>query len=140
MASSESPTFDDCARGVEAQPAAYESYRCYYEIASSTGEWRKASAHLAALESRTPGIDWILFMRAAVTWPLDKTAAEALYETAAARFQQSENAKGEILARANLSTLYFESGRIPRAAREVARVSVLGERAADIELRMRARI
>jgi CHAT domain-containing protein/tetratricopeptide (TPR) repeat protein len=133
-------TFDACAELVAAEPAAYESYRCYFEVASSTGEWQSAGRHLSALEAARPRIDWIVFVRGLVTWPLDKAAAERLYLEAARRFEASENVRGEVLARANLYTLLYESGRIGSAVREVDRITSLAERTEDPEIRIRARV
>src|SRR5688572_12011649 len=64
------PTFEACANAVAAQPAAYESYRCYYEVASSSGDWQEAGRKLQVLATARSEIDWIVFFRAAVAWPL----------------------------------------------------------------------
>ena len=133
-------TFDACAELVAAEPAAYESYRCYFEVASSTGEWQSAGRRLNALATAQPQIDWIVFVRGLVTSPLDKMAAERLYLEAAQRFETNGNVRGEILARANLYTLFYRSGRIGSAVREVERITSLAERAEDPETRIRARV
>ncbi|HEU4780460.1 MAG TPA: CHAT domain-containing protein [Steroidobacteraceae bacterium] len=134
------PAFEKCADAVAAQPAVYESYRCYYEVASSSGEWNAAGKHLEALATANPENDWIVFVRAAVAWPEDKARAERLYLEAAQRFEAAGNMRGEVLARANLRTMFYASGRLGEAAREVERVSLLGERAQDREVRIRARV
>ena len=133
-------TFKDCADLVAAQSQAYESYRCYYEVASSSGEWQAAGSHLKALATSHPEIDWIVFVRALVSWPLDKDAGERLYLEAAQRFKAAGNIRGEVLARANLSTVFYQSGRVASAAREVERVTSLAEHAQEPELRIRARV
>ncbi|MET0985137.1 MAG: CHAT domain-containing protein [Steroidobacteraceae bacterium] len=133
-------SFESCAKEITQRPAEYESYRCYYEVASSSGEWAAAGRQLDILAAAHPQSDWIIFVRALVTWPLDKSAAERLYLEAARRFDASGNIRGEVLARANLHTLFYESGRVGSAAREVERVTALAERAQDPELRIRARI
>src|SRR5688572_20427328 len=132
--------FDLCAKKVAAEPAVYESYRCYYEVASSNGDWEAAGRHLAALAVTYPEVDWIVLVRALVTWPLNKHAAERLYTEASQRFEASGNIRGEVLARANLYTLFYEFGRIGSAAQEVERIKALAERAVDPEIRIRARI
>jgi CHAT domain-containing protein len=134
------PVFERCANAVAAQPEVYESYRCYYEVASSSGEWQAAAMHLEKLAASHPDIDWIVFMRATVAAPVDKVAAERLYLEAAQRFQAAGNVRGEVLARANLQTMFYQSGRIESAAREVERVAALAERAQDPETRVRARV
>jgi CHAT domain-containing protein len=133
-------TFEDCAEGVAARPAEYETYRCYYEAASGNGEWQTARQKLEDLADAHPSIDWIVFMRAAVSAPLDKDAAERLYLEAAKRFEAAGNVRGEVLARANLQSIFYQSGRVASAAREVERVTALGERAQDPEVRIRARV
>ena len=133
-------TFDACAELVAAEPTAYEPYRCYFEVASSTGEWQLAGRHLNALAAARPQIDWIVFVRGLVTQPADKTAAESLYLEAARRFRTNGNVRGEVLARANLYTLLYQSGRIGSAVREVEQITSLAERAEDPETRIRARL
>ena len=133
-------TFDVCAERVAAEPTAYESYRCYFEVASSTGEWQSAGRHLKALATARPQIDWIVLVRALVTSPLDKTAGERLFFEAAQRFETNGNVRGEVLARANLQTLLYQSGRIGSAMREVERITLLAERTDDPEIRIRARV
>jgi CHAT domain-containing protein len=135
-----SRTFDACAELVAAEPTAYESYRCYFEVAGSTGEWQLAGRHLQVLADARPQVDWIVFVRGLVTSNLDKTAAEALYLEAAQRFATNGNVRGEVLARANLYTLFYPSGRIGSAVREVERITALAERSEDPEIRIRARV
>ena len=109
-------------------------------MASSTGEWQSAGKHLNALAAARPQIDWIVFVRGLVTSPLDKAAAERLYLEAAQRFETNGNVRGEVLARANLYTLLYQSGRIGSAVREVERITSLAERAEDPETRIRAQV
>lgn len=134
------PTFETCAQEVAQRPEQYESYRCYYEVASASGSWKSARRHMDALARERPKVDWVVFVRALVTSPSDKQAAEALYLEAAQRFQSAGNVRGEMLARANLQTLLYEAGRTASAAREVERVTMLGAHATDPELRIRARV
>jgi CHAT domain-containing protein len=134
------PTFETCAERVVARPAEYEPYRCYYEVAASNGEWETARKHLEKLAAEHPHIDWIVFVRAVVTTPTDGDAGEQLYLEAARRFQSAGNARGEVLARTNLQTIFYLSGRIGSAAQQVERVISLAERAQDPEIRMRARV
>jgi CHAT domain-containing protein len=133
-------TFEACAREVAARSTVYESYRCYYEVANGNGEWAAAEKHLAALAAAHPGIDWIVFAQGLVAWPLDKDKAERLFLEAARRFGATSNVRGEVLARANLQTLFYKSGRLASAAREVERVTALAERTQDPEIRIRARV
>jgi len=133
-------TFDRCTTAVAAQPSAYESYRCYYEVASSSGEWQAASRHLDKLAATHPDIDWIVFVRAVVTSALDREAGERLYLEAARRFEAAGNIRGEVLARANLQSLFYQSGRVASAAREVERITALAASAQDSEVRVRARV
>lgn len=134
------PTFQSCANGVTARPADYESYRCYFEVAGGSGEWQQAASHLEQQAAAHPEIDWIVFVRALVTANVDKKAAEPLYVEAARRFEKANNVRGEMLARSNLQVMFYESGRIASAAREVERVAELGTRAQDPELRVRAKL
>jgi CHAT domain-containing protein len=134
------PTFDACAERVAARPTEYEPYRCYYEVAASTGEWEIAGRHLEKLAAKHPNVDWIVFVRATVTTPTDSAAGERLYLEAARRFEAAGNVRGEVLARTNLQTMFYLSGRIGSAAQQVERVISLGERAQDAEIRMRARV
>ncbi len=134
------PTFDACAELVAAEPAAYESYRCYFEVAGSSGEWRAAGRHLKALAAARPHIDWIVFVRGLVTSPLDKAVAERLYFEASQRFEAGGNVRGEVLARSNLYNLYYQSGRIGSAAKEVERITSLTGQSEDPEIRMRGRV
>ena len=69
-------SFDRCATAVATQPNAYESYRCYYEVASSSGEWQAASRHLDKLAAAHPEIDWTVFVRAVVTSALNQEVGE----------------------------------------------------------------
>ncbi len=134
------PGFDACARRVAAAPGAYESYRCYFEVASAQAAWEDAERQLAALAGQDPGNDWIVFVRALVTLPFDRTRAEQLYLESAERFQRAGNRRGELLARSNLQAILYRSGRIASAGRQVDRVSELGADAPDLEQRTRARI
>jgi CHAT domain-containing protein len=134
------PTFEACAEKVAARPTEYEPYRCYFEVATTNGEWATAGRHLEKLSEQHPRIDWIVFMRAAVTAPTDSQAAERLYLEAARRFEAAGNVRGEVLARANLQTMFYQSGRIASAARQVERVTALAALAEDAEIRMRARL
>ncbi len=109
-------------------------------MASSTGEWQSAGKHLNALAAARPQIDWIVFVRGLVTPPLDKAAAEQLFLEAARRFETNGNVRGEVLARANLYTLLYQSGRYGSAVREVEHITSLAERAEDPETRIRARV
>jgi CHAT domain-containing protein len=134
------PTFESCAAGSASGPAGYEPYRCYYEVATSTGEWQIAARHLERLEAQHPKIDWIVFVRALVAGPTDGNAAEQLYLEAARRFERAGNVRGEVLARANLQAIYYRSGRIGSAAQQVERVTALAAKAEDAETRTRARV
>jgi CHAT domain-containing protein len=134
------PTFETCRARADESPERYESYRCFFEVAAANGEWRAASARLAALASERPHNDWIVFVRAVVSAPTDADAAERLYVEAARRFEASDNVRGEVLARANLQSLYYQSARMGSAAREVERITALAERADDAETRTRARV
>lgn len=133
-------SFDRCAIAVAAQPNAYESYRCYYEVASSSGDWQAASRHLDKLAVAHPEVDWIVFVRAVVTSALDQKAGERLYLEAARRFEAAGNIRGEVLARANLESLFYQSGRVASAAREVERITALAASAQNSEVRVRARV
>jgi len=133
-------SFDRCATAVATQPNAYESYRCYYEVASGSGEWQAASRHLDRLAAAHPEIDWIVFMRAVVTSAVSQEAGERLYLESAGRFEAAGNLRGEVLARANLESLFYQSGRIASAAREVERITALAATAQDSEVRVRARV
>ena len=133
------PTFESCAASVAARPAEYEPYRCYFEVATTNGQWEIAGRHLEKLAAPHPQIDWIVFMRAAVTAASDSIAAERLYLEAARRFEDAGNVRGEVLARTNLLTLFYQSGRIASAAQQVERVNALASRAEDAEIRIRAR-
>jgi CHAT domain-containing protein len=134
------PTFESCKAGVAARPAEYEPYRCYFEVATTNGEWVNAGKHLERLAAEYPHIDWIVFMRAAVTAPTDSKAAEQLYLEAARRFEAAGNVRGEVLARANLQSMFYQSGRIASAAQQVERVTALASRAEEAEISMRARL
>ena len=133
-------SYDRCATAVAAQPNAYESYRCYYEVASSSGDWQAANRHLDKLAAAHPDIDWIVFVSAVVTSALNKEAGERLYLEAARRFEAAGNIRGEVLARANLQSLFHQSGRVAGAAREVERIAALAASAQDPEVRVRARV
>ena len=133
-------SFDRCAAAAATQPNAYESYRCYYEVASSSGDWPAASRHLDRLAVAHPEIDWIVFVRAVVTSALSPEAGERLYLEAAGRFEATGNIRGEVLARANLESLFYQAGRVASAAREVERITALAATARDSEVRVRARV
>jgi tetratricopeptide (TPR) repeat protein len=133
-------TFETCAASVAARPVEYEPYRCYYEVAAASGEWQTAGKHLARLAAKDPHIDWIVFVRAAVTSSTDSNAAERLYLEAARRFEAAGNVRGEVLARQNLQSMFYQSGRIASAAQQVERVTSLAERTEDAEIRTRARV
>lgn len=134
------PTFDTCQSSVAARPAEYESYRCFYEVAAASGEWQAAARHLEKLAAKHPRIDWIVFVRATVTSPTDRGAAERLYLEAAQRFEAAGNVRGEVLARTNIQRIFFESGRIGSAAQQIERITSLADDAADVEIRTRARV
>ncbi|HEU5135763.1 MAG TPA: CHAT domain-containing protein [Steroidobacteraceae bacterium] len=95
---------------------------------------------LNALAAARPQIDWIVFVRGLVTPPQDKVTAEKLFLEAARRFKTNGNVRGEVLARANLYALFYQSGRIGSAVREVEQITSLAERAEDPETRIRARV
>jgi CHAT domain-containing protein len=134
------PTFETCAERVAARLTEYEPYRCYYEVAASTGEWQTARKHLEKLAREHPQIDWIVFVRATVTAATDSAAGERLYLEAARRFEAASNVRGEVLARQNLQSMFYQSGRIGSAAQQIERIISLAERAQDPEVRMRARV
>ena len=138
--SASAASFDRCATAVATQPNAYESYRCYYEVASGSGDWQAASRQLDNLAAAHPDIDWIVLVRAVVTSALDQQAGERLYLEAARRFEAAGNVRGEVLARANLQSLFYQSGRVASAAREVERITQLAASAQDPEVRVRARV
>ena len=132
-------SYDRCATAVAAQPNAYESYRCYYEVASSSGDWQAANRHLDKLAAAHPDIDWIVFVSAVVTSALNKEAGERLYLEAARRFEAAGNIRGEVLAR------HFSLGSISSVAsrrRQFAQVERIAAwpRAPDPEVRVRARV
>jgi CHAT domain-containing protein len=134
------PTFDTCAERVAARPTEYEPYRCYFEVAASTGEWETAGKHLEKLAAERPHIDWIVFMRAVVTAATDSAASERLYLEAARRFETAGNVRGEVLARQNLQSMFYQTGRIGSAAQQIERIVALAEHAQDAEVRTRARV
>ena len=117
------PTFSRCEQLAARQPEAEETVRCFDETGEALQRTAEAGARLRELVKQHPGSPWpILFFSYH-----DTAHAEELCRQAAAGFAARREARGEVLARANLYRLLFQAGRLDEAGAQAQRAFEVAE-------------
>jgi CHAT domain-containing protein/tetratricopeptide (TPR) repeat protein len=130
------PSFARCEQLVAGRPEAEETARCFDETGETLQRADEAGARLRQLVERHPGSPWpILFLAYH-----DTAHAGELFRQAAAGFATRRDAKGEVLARANLYRLLYRAGRMDEAGAQTQRALAVAEASGLPEVIARARI
>src|ERR671914_1913376 len=117
------PSFAHCERLAARQPEAEETARCFDETGEALQQPEEAASRLRELVKRNPGSPWpILFLAYQ-----DPGRSEDLFRQAVAGFAARREAKGEVLARANLYRLFYQAGRMDEAGGPAPRGPAGGE-------------
>jgi len=102
---------ETCELLAATRPESEETAKCFEETGSDLKQAEEAAARLKELLKRYPGSPWPTLYLAY----LDTDHAGELFRAAAKGFSARGNAKGEVLARANLHRLLFKAGRVGEA-------------------------
>jgi CHAT domain-containing protein/tetratricopeptide (TPR) repeat protein len=118
------------------QPEAEETARCFDETGEALQQPEEAASRLRELVKRNPGSPWpILFLAYQ-----DPGRSEDLFRQAVAGFAARREAKGEVLARANLYRLFYQAGRMDEAGAQAQRALEVAEASGQPDVIARARI
>lgn len=112
--------FAPCEERFARAPDAWESSRCFYEVAQSGGAWAEGARRLEALAGRRPGRPWPLLARAYLEETLRADRATALYRGAIEAFAAVRFAEGEVRARCALAAWLASRGERDGAGAELA--------------------
>lgn len=127
--------FDVCVRLAGSQPESEETAKCFEETGEALKRPEEAAAGLQELMNRYPGSPWPTLYLAY----LDTAHAGELFRAAAKGFAVRHDAKGEVLARANIHRLLFNAGKVDEAGAQAERVMKIAEASRQPELIARAR-
>lgn len=126
---------DTCRSLLAERPAARETARCFYRLATGDGSPGLLDEAISTLEELgAEHRPWFAFYTGHLAWS-DADVAEALYQQAAEGFAQDGSLQGEILARINRSQLLTRTGRAAEARSEVVRIFDLTDATDDPELK-----
>lgn len=128
-----SDPFAHCRRLAAAAPETYETARCYYSAGSRSARWPTAMNELEHIFARTES-PWTALVLAFISTVRRTPRAHEHYQRAISGFTATEDARGESIARLNLSALYLKSGKTQAAEREAARAEALALPLGDEEL------
>src|SRR5262245_15996029 len=117
--------FAACRQQLAADPTNYESSYCFFVTAQRQGLFGQVVPVFEELIRRQPENYWLPLSLGHVYRQTEPDRTEAFYRRAADGFQDRTDARGEILARANLRNFLFPRGRKADAAAELARVTAL---------------
>jgi CHAT domain-containing protein len=122
--------FATCRERLSEKPDDYESAGCFSRLALDDRLWAESIGVFEAVISAHPKNFWLTLAYGNAWVSRDAARAERLYREAAAGFEVSGHAEGELLARSTLRTFLFARGRVGEAAHETGRVVAIG-RASD---------
>jgi len=128
--------FEACDRLAASAPESEETAKCFEETGTRLKRPEAGAARLEELRKRHPGSPWPTLYLAY----LDRDRAEELFRAAAEGFAARRDAKGEVLARANVHRLLFNAGRVDEAGAQAERVVKVAEASRQPDLIARARI
>jgi CHAT domain-containing protein len=139
LAQASSP-LDDCADLLATAPARYESYLCYFEHGSRAGRLDEAAGALDRLIVTGNDRGWASLVRGAVANERREGFARerAFYARAAELLASAGEARGEVIARANLGRMLNADGDPAGARTQVALARRASEASTDPEARLRA--
>jgi CHAT domain-containing protein len=129
-------SFARCEQLAAIQPEREETSRCFDEAGEASQQSDKASEGLRELLRRHPGSPWPSLFLAYH----DAEHADGLFRQAARGFAARREAKGEVLARANLHRLLYRAGRMDEAGAQAKRAVEVSEASNLPEVIARARI
>jgi tetratricopeptide (TPR) repeat protein len=133
--------FEECETEFEKAHDPSEAYMCFYFAAQSTRRWEEGERRVSSLMERLPDRrHWLELVRGNIQSERDEAAAEASYAAAAEGFAANGVAKGEVLARNNLTRILQRQRRHTEAEAQVDLVLDVAERSGDPTLIARARI
>ncbi len=132
--------FSDCLEAVEQRPRTYETSVCFFLNARAQGLWTEAAGYLMALRRQDPDDHWATLALAYVEQSRNGEDVIRLYRQAADGFQERQNAKGEVIARVNLSAYALTTGRITTAKEALNRAESVAQRSQDAELILRTEL
>src|SRR5215217_6305858 len=130
------PSFAACQRLAATAAESEETAKCFEETSTDLKRPEQGVAELRALLNRYPGSPWPTLYLAY----LDTDHAEELFRSAAKGFAARHDAKGELLARANVYRFLFNAGRVEEAGAEAERVVKIAGISRDRDLVTKARI
>ena len=130
------PNFARCEGRAVRQPEAEETARCFDETGETLRRADEAGARLRKLARQHPGSPWLLLFLAYH----DNAHASELFRQAVAGFADRREAKGEVLARANLYRLLYKAGRMDEARAQVQQALAVAKASGRPEVIARARI
>ena len=132
----EPPSFAHCEQLAARQPEGEEAARCFDETGESLQRTAEAGVRLRELSQQHPESPWpILFLAYH-----DEAHADGLFRQALAGFAARREARGEVLARANLYRLLYKAGRMDEAGAQAQRALQVAEASGRPEVIARARI
>jgi CHAT domain-containing protein len=134
--SAEPSGFARCEELAVRRPESEETARCLDEAGESLQQPEVAAERLRELLQRHPGSPWPTLFLAFH----DAEHADALFRRAVDGFAARREAKGEVLARANLHRLLYKAGRMDEAAAQAQRALMVAEASGRLEVIARARI
>jgi CHAT domain-containing protein len=139
LAQASSP-LDDCADAIAAAPARYESYLCYSERGTREGRLDEAAGALERLIAAGNDRGWASLVRGVVANERREglERERAFYARAAERLAAAGEARGEVIARANLGRMLNADGDPAGARSQVALARRASEASTDPEARLRA--
>ncbi|HEV2854552.1 MAG TPA: CHAT domain-containing protein [Thermoanaerobaculia bacterium] len=126
----------DCESRFPLQPEVEGSAKCFYDLSKDPGQKAEATGRLRALLARHPGHPWLSLYLG----HLDTEHSEELYRAAARAFASRREARGEVLARANLQRILFGQGRMKEAGDQASLALEVAEASGDPELIARGRV
>jgi CHAT domain-containing protein/tetratricopeptide (TPR) repeat protein len=138
-ASAEPPApsgFARCEQLAASHPEREETSRCFDEAGESLQKNEEAGERLRDLLQRHPGSPWPTLFLAYH----DAEHSDALFRQAAQGFADRRDAKGEVLARANLHRLLYRAGRMDEAGAQAKRAVEVAEASGLPEVIARSRI
>lgn len=145
IAASEKPDALQCEAQLEANPNREEPARCFYELAIGTTPSRAAAGErLERLQTAHADNPWLSLYLARLKWrthdPAEVAKAETLYGRAATLAARQHLAAAEYQAKAGLSRIFRDSGRLAKEGAAVEDAVRIAESSGDRVLRTKAAI
>jgi CHAT domain-containing protein/tetratricopeptide (TPR) repeat protein len=136
LAPSSHEGFERCGQLAASQPESEEAARCFDEVADKLHRPEEAATDLRELLQQHPGSPWPTFFLAY----REPKRAEELFRRALAGFAARDDAKGQVLAYANLQYLLFGAGRLEEAAQQAELAMRVAQASGEPEVIARANI